>query len=187
MLTHKGTGVLQSTRLTLRPYRVSDAADMYKNYAADARVTRFLCWEPYASPQAIVPFLEGCVQAYSQPDCYNWAMEYQGEMIGSISVTALDEGNAACEVGYCLGHDYWGQGLMTEALGLVIEFLFTQVHMHRIMAKHDVDNPGSGQVMRKAGMQYEGRMTGHYLRRDKSFGDALLYAIVRENYTGACE
>lgn len=50
--------------------------------------------------------------------------------------------------------------------------------MHRVMAKHDVENPASGEVMKKCGMTYEGRLKEYYLRHDGTYSDALVYGII---------
>ena len=85
-----------------------------------------------------------------------------------------------CEVGYCIGHDFWNKGITSEALSAVIQFLFEEVGLHRIMAKHDVENPASGEVMKKCGMTYEGRLKEYYLRQDGTYSDSLVYGILNQ-------
>ncbi|KXT71728.1 acetyltransferase, GNAT family [Streptococcus gordonii] len=62
----------------------------------------------------------------------------------------------ACEVGYILSKDYWGQGLMTEALKAVLNYLLQDAGFNRVTARFVTANPASGRVMSKAGMSYEG-------------------------------
>ena len=66
------------------------------------------------------------------------------------------EDGAVPEIGYCMGRRWWHRGIMSEALGAVIDFLFQQVGVERIVARHDVNNPHSGGVMRKCGMVFDG-------------------------------
>ena len=54
--------------------------------------------------------------------------------------------------------------------------------MHRILAKHDVDNPASGKVMQKCGMTQEGIFRKYYLHGDGMYSDAMLYSILKEEY-----
>jgi len=182
MLQHKGTKELKSERLTLRQFSPSDAQYMYKNYATDERVTRFLSWRPYTCVEDVEKFLASVIEEYNRLDTYHWAIEVAGEVIGSISTIDIDEKNCGCEVGYCIAYDYWNKGVTTEALKLVLKFLFNEVDMHRIMAKHDVDNPASGKVMQKCGMTYEGRMRERYLRHDGTFSDSLVYGILKREF-----
>ena len=182
MLRHKGTQKLSTERLILRKYALSDAADIYHNYGADERVCRYLSWKPYENVAGIEVFLADSITAYARKNAYHWAIENKGAIIGSISVTALDESRLSCEIGYCLGQAFWNQGIATEALRTVLDFLFGQVGMHRIMAKHDVENPASGKVMRNCRMIYEGRMRDYYLRHDDSFSDAMLFAALKSDW-----
>lgn len=180
MLNHKGTVDLHTKRLLLRKYTLSDAKEMFKNYANDDRVTKYLSWKAYENEGDIRPFLEMSIDEYEKNSTYHWAIECAGEMIGSISVMSVDNLRKNCEVGYCIGYDYWNKGITSEALAAVIEFLFDEVGMHRIMAKHDVENLASGAVMQKCGMTYEGRFKEYYLRHDGTYSDALVYGIVNE-------
>ena len=181
MLNHKGTKEIRTNRLLLRKYRLSDAEEMFENYANDDRVTKYLSWKAYSKPSEIYPFLEMSIKDYEKMSTYHWAIEYEGKMIGSIAVMSVDDLRNNCEVGYCIGYEFWNKGITSEALTAVITFLFEEVGMHRILAKHDVENPASGEVMKKCGMIYEGRFKEYYLRHDGTYSDALVYGIVNEN------
>jgi len=180
-MRHLGTNTIDTARLCLRRYRLDDAADMFRNYANDPRVTKFLSWQPYDDIEDVQKFIANQVANYPD-DKYHWAIEYQGQMIGGISVIRMDEKNHSCELGYCIGHDFWGLGLTTEATMAVLQYLFCQVGYHRVFAKHDVDNPASGKVMQNCGMVYEGRLREHYRRHDGVFSDALIYGILRKDF-----
>ena len=72
--------------------------------------------------------------------------------IGQITVVHIyDDGTA--ELGYCFSPNYWNKGYCTECVKAVIKFLFNEVNVTRIIAKHLNDNPASGKVMIKAGMK----------------------------------
>ena len=74
--------------------------------------------------------------------------------MGSIGLVEIDEASEAVEVGYCLSKRCWGKGYAAEALRAVNEWIFREMGARRVVAKHDVENPNSGKVMRKAGMTY---------------------------------
>ena len=182
MLEHKGTKELITKRLRLRRFVLSDAASMYKNYAADERVTRFLSWKPYTCIKDVEAFLSDIIEQYTIPNVYHWVIEMDKEIIGSISTIHINDKNCNCEVGYCLGYDYWNKGITTEALNAVMNFLFTEVGIHRIMAKHDVENPSSGKVMQKCNMTYEGELRDYYRRHDGTYADSLVYSILKKEF-----
>lgn len=100
MLIHKGTQELCTKRLKLRKFTLLDAAYMYKNYATDERVTKFLTWKPYKSIEDIETFLSDVINKYTCKNVYHWAIEINNEMIGSISTVSIDEKIVNCELGY---------------------------------------------------------------------------------------
>ncbi|MDL2288943.1 GNAT family N-acetyltransferase [Oscillospiraceae bacterium OttesenSCG-928-F05] len=182
MLRHKGTQIIKTPRLCLRRYKPEDAPTIFKNYATDTRVTKFLSWEPYQEISALKEFIAAQISAYERPDIYNWVIEYGSQVIGSISVVRNDEENESCEIGYCIGYAFWNRGFVTEALSAVMNDLFREVGYHRICAKHDVGNPASGRVMEKCRMTYEGRLRGQHKRHDGTHADVLIYGILSDEF-----
>ena len=83
-------------------------------------------------------------------------------------------------MGYCMGQKWWGQGIMPEALGEVMAFLFDEVELNRVAACHDSNNPKSGRVMEKAGMKYEGvwRMAG---KNNQGICDEVWHAALKDD------
>ena len=182
VLTHIGTQTIETERLVLRRYAPDDAESMFRNYARDAEVCRFLSWEPYQNVDGVRETLARWQEDYQRPDFYLWAIVLNDEVIGGIDAREFDERNCAYELGYSLSRAYWGHGITTEAANAVVNYLFSKVSMHRITAKHDVKNPASGAVMRHLGMRYEGTYKGHYVRNNGDIADALVYAILRDEW-----
>ena len=81
MITHKGTKTIYTARLTLRKFTVDDADAMFKNWASDERVTRYLTWSPHESPEATIQLLELWCAAYENPNAYNWVIEYEEPLL----------------------------------------------------------------------------------------------------------
>lgn len=182
-MTHIGTISLETDRLLLRRYRLSDAEDALRNWCASEKVTRFMTWPPYKTIDDLKGYIQYCIGEYEKPDTYYWVIESKerGQVIGSISVIWINEDVASCEVGYCLGDKFWGKGIMPEALSEVIRFLFEEVGMNRIQATHDVNNPNSGKVMEKCDMKYEGTMR-QASRNNQGVCDSVMRAILRSDY-----
>ena len=160
MLEHKGTVELETERLLLRRFRADDVYPMFENWASDPNVTRYLCWTAHKDVRDTQAIVEKWLEDYSRSDTYRWAIEWKtlGQPIGDISVVRIDEDVDACEIGYCIGAKWWRQGVTSEALRAVMQFLFDTVHANRICAKHDVRNVNSGRVMQKCGMAHEGTL-----------------------------
>jgi len=161
---------------------VEDAQAMYDNWASDERVTRFLTWDPHVSPEATRRLLESWSAEYACPSGYNWAIELDGQAIGGISVVRHSENCEYAELGYCLGHAWWNQGIMAEAARAVIGYLFEEVGFHRVCIFHAVKNPASGRVAQKCGLTYEGTHRESFKSRDGEFLDIAEYSILRNEW-----
>lgn len=157
-MKHLGTQTIETKRLLLRRFTMEDDRAMYGNWASDPEVTKYLTWPAHESVAVTRAVLQGWTAGYADDGCYQWAiaLKESGEPIGSISVVHCDGRTEKAELGYCIGRPWQRQGLMTEALGAVVAFLFDEVGLRRVEAKHDVRNPRSGAVMRRCGMRYEG-------------------------------
>lgn len=184
-MKHIGTKTLETQRLILRKTIEADAEPMFSNWANDSQVTKFLTWPPYESAaQLRETYHQYLLESQKKEDFYDWKIVLReiNEPIGSIGVVALRDDIEAVEIGYCLGRRWWHMGIMTEAFTRVIQFLFEEVGVNRIMATHDPKNPHSGDVMRKCGLRYEGtmRQSGKNM---SGICDEAYYAILREDYS----
>ena len=182
MLTHKGTQTIETPRLILRRAIREDTDPMFRNWASDPEVTKFLTWPPHANIGVTQTVLECWLAEYEKADYYQWMIVLReiGEPIGSISVVRQNDAVEEAEIGYCIGSQWWHKGVMSEALSAVIEYLFTEGGMNRIAARHDPNNPHSGGVMRKCGMVYEGT-TRASDKNNQGICDAAHYAILRRD------
>lgn len=178
MLTHKGTKTLETPRLILRRATLADAEPMFRNWANDKEVTKYLTWPPHESVDVTRNVVASWVDSYGNEDYYHWmiVLKETGEPIGSLLASCVGRVPTA-HIGYCIGKTWWHRGIMTEALNTVICYLFEEVGFTRIESMHDPNNPHSGAVMRKCGMTYEGthRMSD---RNNQGICDASYYAIL---------
>ena len=181
-MTHIGTQYIETDRLILRRFELSDAPAMFANWASDDEVTKYLTWPTHTDVSVTEWVVGEWAGHYSEKDFYQWAIvlkENGPEPIGNISVVRWEQEGQVPIVGYCLGRRWWHQGIMTEALGAVIDFLFDRVGVERIVAGHDVNNPHSGGVMRKCGMRFEKiREKSH--RNNQGVVDTASYSIERD-------
>ena len=183
MLTHKGTKTIETDRLILRQFTMDDAAPMFRNWASDDQVTRYLTWPTHESVEISSMVLSDWTSHYGEPDFYNWAIvlkENGPEPIGNISVVHVKDSTLCATMGYCMSRAHWRKGIMAEALTALIAFLFDEVGFNRIEADHDIENPASGRVMQKSGMTFEGtsRQGGH---NNRGIIDLCHWAILKSD------
>lgn len=182
MLTHIGTQEIKTERLLLRRFTQNDAKPMFDTWANDERVTRFLTWEPHGTLDVTEYIVDLWVKDYEKENNYQWAIEFEGKLIGSIGVTSTDENSERVEIGYCIGHNFWGKGIMSEATKAVIDFLFKEVNVNRVTIEHAIKNPASGKVAQKCGLTYEGTKREHFKCASGEFLDIAIYSIIRKEW-----
>jgi [ribosomal protein S5]-alanine N-acetyltransferase len=108
-----------------------------------------------------------------------FAIEAEGIACGSIGVfpqTDIHRKNA--EMGYWLAEEYWGRGIMTEAVKRMIEHGFKSFDINRIFARPFSTNIASQRVLEKAGMKLEARFEKSLFKNGK-FLDELIYSILK--------
>ena len=147
--------VLKTERLTLRPWRESDLSDFYE-YARVDGVGQMAGWTPHRDIEESKTILSHFIEGR-----HDFALEYQGKVIGSLGVKEYNEKNypelAALqgrELGYTLSKDYWGRGLMPEAVKAVVDWLFNEEKLDFIIVGHFDWNGQSKRVAQKCGFQY---------------------------------
>lgn len=150
------TGVILKTpRLTLRPWKETDLQDFY-DYASVEGVGQMAGWMPHRNMEESRAVLQSFLQNKK-----TFALEYQGKVIGSLGIEEYNEENypeldkqKGREIGYVLAKDYWGQGLMPEAVRAVTEYLFSEIGLDFILVGHFDWNRQSRRVIEKCGFRY---------------------------------
>jgi ribosomal-protein-alanine N-acetyltransferase len=104
------------------------------------------------------------------------------QLVGGLTLSNVRRRAAQfVTLGYWMGRDYAGRGLMTEAVGLVVPFVFDTLGLHRIHAAFLPDNKASRRVLEKNGFREEG-FAENYLQIDGRWADHVLFGLTRERY-----
>lgn len=183
-MQHKGTALIETDRLILRKFRIDDSEPVFENWTSDDKVTEFLRWPTHKNIETTKSIIKMWVDGYTKDDFYQWAIVLKnGEdnPIGTISVVDQDEDLNILHIGYCIGSRWWNQGITSEAFYAIIPFLFKEVKANRIESQHDPLNPGSGKVMKKCGLKYEGTLREADIS-NKGIVDAAMYSILASEY-----
>ena len=156
MLHHVGTQRLETSRLILRQHKMTDAEDMYRNWATDPEVCRFWQWEAHKRISETKVLLAGWIEEYAKPDHYHWIIVLKriSQAIGYIYLADIDDTNHCASVHFALSQRYWNQGIMTEACKCVVGFAFGTLGAEKVHSNHHIDNAASGRVLQNSGMRY---------------------------------
>jgi RimJ/RimL family protein N-acetyltransferase len=172
--------VLQGQRCALRRWHTGDASSLVK-HANNLNVARQL------RDRFPHPYTRADAQAFLNVACTadpvnNFAIDLDGEAVGGLGfVPGRDVERFSAEVGYWLGENCWGRGIVTEALGLFTEHAFNELGLLRLFALPFATNAASIRVLEKSGYVLEGVLRSSSVK----FGqprDQAIYARINEHW-----
>ena len=176
--------VIETERFLLRAVTLDDVADMFR-VMSDPQVTRYFGRLPMAMPADAQDRVQMIQAAFQEQNGVRWAIadRANGKLIGTCGFWRLIKAHDRAEIGYELAQDWWGQGVMTEALGAMLQFGFTRMGLHSIEAQIHPANNGSRRVLEKLGFVQEGYFRENY--RDPveaRFTDTAVYSLLKERW-----
>lgn len=164
--------IIKTERLLLRPWQCTDLQDFYE-YASVDGVGQMAGWLPHKDMDESKKILKMFMEEKK-----TFALEYNGKVIGSLGIEEYNEKalpefaeEYGREIGYVLSKNYWGKGLMPEAVNAVIHYLFNAVGVDFIVCGHFTDNEQSKRVQEKCGFK-------HY----KLIKSETRYGIVKDSW-----
>lgn len=150
-----GTLTLKTERLLLRPWKKTDLHDFYA-YASVDGVGELAGWTHHKNLEESRRILDHFIEGKK-----TFALELDGKAIGSLGIEEYNEryypelsALSGRELGYVLSKEYWGRGLMPEAVKAVIKYLFETVKLDFILVGHFERNRQSASVIEKCGFKY---------------------------------
>ena len=180
-----GTKTIVTNNLILRKIKVSDYELAYKNWTSDSLVTRYVTWDYHQSIEDTKNYFQYKENRYLNDNyCYDWIiiLKENNEPIGEIETVRVSTRDQSVEIGYCLGSKFWNRGYGSEALKTVINYLFLEAEVDKIIACHISTNPASGKVMKKCGMKYDGTLVGYLIDKNTNRREnKVYYSIDRKN------
>jgi [ribosomal protein S5]-alanine N-acetyltransferase len=170
----------ETERLRLRKPELDDAEEIFRRYAQDSEVTKYLTWLPNGSIEETRDFIRVCLTSWDECRAFHWAILRleDRQLIGMI--TGRVDGHKL-ELGYVLARAFWGRGYMTEVVKALIDWALRQNEIYRVWAVCDLENVASARVMEKAGMQREGLLRRWSVHPTSSAEprDSYCYSITR--------
>ena len=148
---------LQTERLTLRPWKESDA-EALDRYACNPNIGAIAGWPPHTSVENSREIIKTVLSA---PENYAVVLKETDETVGSVGImTARSEIHSAkmtdseCEIGYWIGEPYWGRGLIPEAIREILRHAFEDLHLSSVWCGYYDGNEKSRRAQEKCGFIY---------------------------------
>lgn len=143
---------MRTERITLRHWQDTDAKALYK-YASDPEVGPRAGWPPHLAEEESLEIIRN---VFNNPTTWAIVLNETGEAIGAMGYgpscdCSLPSRDGEPTVGYWVGRPYWGQGICTEALRLMVTHIRETTDIKSLVSGHFTDNTASGRVMEKCG------------------------------------
>lgn len=173
---------LETDRLILREWKLSDAEDMFE-YAHSPDVGPSAGWMPHKTIEDTQEYL-----AKTMNDGDTWALVFKPEnkVIGSVGLhnSRLREAEMKSKsIGYVMNSRYWGKGIMTEAVKAVIEYAFTDLDLQILSLEHFGFNQRSKRVIQKCGFVFEGIIVKNLSFNGQEI-DLWIYSLKKDEWLG---
>ncbi|OBA58898.1 GNAT family acetyltransferase [Mycobacterium sp. 1100029.7] len=168
---------IAGARVVLRLPTLADAGALYQRVARDRAVTKYLLWSPHPDVATTRRVIAEKLNATDEERTWAVELRHSGEVIGLTS--ARRSAPDAVEIGYCLGRKWWGKGLMSEVLDMLLSALPADPEVSRVWATCSVANARSARLLERAGFVLEGRLARHavYPTMGPAPQDSLLYGM----------
>jgi ribosomal-protein-alanine N-acetyltransferase len=181
--------VLETERFVLRAATLDDVADMFR-VMSDPQVTRYFGMPPMATLAQAQERVQMIQTAFQEQNGVRWAIadRASGQLIGTCGFWRLIKPHDRAEIGYELAQEWWGQGVMTEALAAMLQFGFTRMGLHSVEAQIHPANNGSRRVLEKLGFVQEGYFRENYLDPvEARFTDTAVYSLLKATWMGRAD
>jgi ribosomal-protein-alanine N-acetyltransferase len=150
--------ILTSSRLLLRELGAADTADVFRGLSHPAVIPYY--GVSYSSLEATQEQMRWYEQLRQEGTGIWWAIcaADTGEFCGAVGLSSLSQQHRKAEIGGWLLPEWWGRGLMPEALDLVCRYGFDQLNLHRIEGFVETENDRCRQALRKLAFYHEGTL-----------------------------
>ncbi len=149
----------------IRRWKLSDARDLATALSNKKIQDNLRDGLPYPYTEQDGKEFISAMLAANESDTFAFAITVNGKAIGSIGAfRQTNIHNKTAELGYYIAEEYWGKGIMTEAVKQLCDYVFSHTDIIRIYAEPFAYNIGSCRVLEKAGFQYEGTLRSNALK-----------------------
>jgi len=142
-------------------------------------------WMPWAVDEYSIEhakdFIQRTLNEYAQDGRFNAWIEIDGKIAGSIGFHHLDVVNRSAEIGYWIGKEFEGRGIVTRCCRVLIDYLFDKIKLNRIQINCNIENVRSRAIPEKLGFKLEG-IHRQVECLNGRFGDWAVYALLRDEW-----
>lgn len=173
--------VLKSDQLILKKVEEGNLEDIFAIYDNE-HVFEYCGIIPKHNKDTVKKMIGHFERDFLKRTRIKWGIFYNEQLIGIIEAFDFNQKVNMCTIGYFLAEAYWGKGIATEAVRILLAFLFIEGNVNRIQAEVMPQNESSKKVLLKNGLMYEGTIRQGALWSGKGIVDLEIYSLLREEY-----
>jgi len=169
--------VLKGDRVMLQPVTLAGLDDFHE-YSMYKDFYNYLEFSEFKNISESEGYLQKMInRSQSSKQQFWFIQEIQSKkVIGSFGVHSLDEYRSSVEIGYGLSPLYWGKGYFQESINIVLDYIFNDLHLHRVVARTFESNQASIKGLERVGFKAEGVMRDYYKKHNGQWFNAVLMA-----------
>lgn len=173
---------IDGSKIQLRSVALCDCNARYLGWMMDEETNRYMETRWTEQTMGTIQSFVNSIRASS--DSWLFAIIYQGQHVGNIKIGPINKRYKNADISYFTGDkSLRGKGVASEAIGLVLEFGFKVLNLHRIQAGAFKDNVASQRALLKNGFRLEGTFREKYfLTSDSEWTDCLEFAILKNEW-----
>jgi [ribosomal protein S5]-alanine N-acetyltransferase len=170
---------IQNNQIKLISLNMKYINDMWE-YSKQETLYEYFEYDCHKDKKETESYLRKLIKRTEKSDCYIWFVQLKknNKVIGSISAHDINLDRNSCEIGYAVSPDYWGKGIFSSVLGLLVNELFHYYNMHRISAKTAAENTRSIKSLEKNNFKIEGILNNYYKNSKGNRYDAILLSLI---------
>lgn len=176
--------LIKSKTISLRSIKESDAPSIYKNFY-NPEILKWMLFQPPKSfsIKDQKEWIKKNLLKVKEHRAYIFGINFEknNEIIGVISLEKFNWKNKNAQIGYWLSKEYWGKGIIPEAVKTILTFAFKKLKLHRVYGAVFAENLKSQKVLEKCGFIKEG-ITRHATFRYNKWHDKIRYGILSNEF-----
>jgi RimJ/RimL family protein N-acetyltransferase len=173
---------LAAPRVALRWLTAADASALFAIFS-DPAVMRYWSTLPMSDIAQARKLIADIHEGFRARRLFQWGIARLDDdrIIGTCTLFAINETQGRGEIGYALGHEFWGRGYMNEALKALIDFAFGTLGMRRLEADTDPRNAGSLHALERLGFRREGLLRERW-RVNGELQDSVILGLLSHEW-----
>ncbi|MEY8371041.1 GNAT family protein [Aerococcaceae bacterium 50-4] len=170
-------------KLTIKIFEERDLEALYELVDGSRDyLVEYLPWVKFVKkPEDELPFIKEGLQQFANGNGFQCGLWYEGQLAGVVGLHYIHQQNKMTSLGYYLGEEFQGKGIMTQAVAFLLDYLFNDLGLNRVEIRAAVTNHKSQAIPKRLGFTEEG-----ILRQDEQLdsgpSDSYVFSLLRDEY-----